>query len=61
MPHRNPIPPRWTQPRLLGLGPGEAAAISYAAQHHHIAMADDRKARKIAQRLQVRVVGSGSV
>ena len=45
----------------LGLGSGEAAVISYAAQHHHIALVDDRKARKIAQRLQVRVVGSGSV
>ena len=45
----------------LGLGSGEAAVISYAAQHHHIALIDDRKARKIAQRLQVRVVGSGSV
>ena len=45
----------------LGLGSGEAAVISYAAQHHHIALVDDRKARKIAQRLQVRVVGSGSM
>ena len=45
----------------LGLGSGEAAVISYAAQHQHIALVDDRKARKIAQRLQVRVVGSGSV
>ena len=45
----------------LGLGSGEAAVISYAAHHNHIALVDDRKARKIAQRLQVRVVGSGSV
>ena len=45
----------------LGLGSGEAAVISYAAQHKHIALVDDRKARKIAQRLQVRVVGSGSM
>ena len=45
----------------LGLGSGEAAVISYAAQHKHIALVDDRKARKIAQRMQVRVVGSGSV
>ena len=35
--------------------------ISYAALHQHIALVDDRKARKIAQRMQVRVVGSGSV
>ena len=45
----------------LGLGSGEAAVISYAAQHQHIALVDDRKARKIAQRMQVRTVGSGSV
>ncbi len=45
----------------LGLGSGEAAVISYAAQHQHIALVDDRKARKIAQRLQVRTVGSGSI
>ena len=45
----------------LGLGTGEAAVISYAAQHQHIALVDDRKARKIAQRMRVRTVGSGSV
>jgi predicted nucleic acid-binding protein len=45
----------------LGLGSGEAAVISYAAQHQHIALVDDRKARKIAQRLQVRIVGSGAI
>lgn len=45
----------------LGIGSGEAAVVSYAAQHKHIALVDDRKARKIAQRMQVRVVGSGSV
>ena len=45
----------------MGLGSGEAAVISYAAQHQHIAMVDDRKARKIAQRTRVRTVGSGSV
>ena len=45
----------------LGLGSGEAAVISYAAQHKHIALVDDRKARKIAQRMRLRTVGSGSV
>ena len=45
----------------LGLGSGEAAVISYAALHQHIALVDDRKARKIAQRMQVRMVGTGSV
>jgi len=45
----------------LGLGSGEAAVISYAAQHQHIALVDDRKARKIAQRLRVRTVGSGAI
>lgn len=45
----------------LGLGSGEAAVISYAAQHQHIALVDDRKARKIAQRMHVRTVGSGSI
>ena len=45
----------------MGLGSGEAAVISYAAQHQHIALVDDRKARKIAQRMQVRTVGSGSL
>ncbi len=45
----------------LGLGTGEAAVISYAAQHQHIALVDDRKARKIAALMQVRTVGSGAV
>lgn len=45
----------------LGLGSGEAAVIRYAAQHQHIALVDDRKAREIAQRMQVRVVGSGAI
>ena len=45
----------------LGLGTGEAAVISYAAQHQHIALIDDRKARKIAALMQVKTVGSGAV
>ena len=45
----------------LGRGSCEAAVLSYAAQHQHIALVDDRKAREIAQRMQIRVVGSGAI
>ncbi len=44
-----------------GLGSGEVAVLAYAAQHHHIALIDERRARRIAQRLHVPVVGSGAV
>jgi predicted nucleic acid-binding protein len=44
-----------------GLGSGEVAVLAYAAQHQHIALIDERRARRIAQRLQVPVVGSGAV
>ena len=46
---------------VLGLGTGEAAVISYAAQHQHFALVDDRKARKIAALMRVQTVGSGAV
>lgn len=45
----------------MGLGSGEAAVLSYAAQHGQVALIDERRARRIAQRLGVRVVGSGAV
>lgn len=44
-----------------GLGSGEVAVLAYAAQHQHIALIDERRARRIAQRLHVPVVGSGAV
>lgn len=45
----------------MGLGSGEAAVLSYAAQHKQVALIDERRARHIAQRLGVQVVGSGAV
>ncbi len=44
-----------------GLGSGEVAVLAYAAQHQLVALIDERRARRIAQRLQVPVVGSGAV
>ena len=44
-----------------GLGSGEVAVLAYAAQHRHVALIDDRRARGIAQRLGVVIVGSGAV
>lgn len=52
-----PLDPAYTQ----GLGSGEVAVLSYALAHHHIALIDERRARVIAQRLRVSVVGSGAV
>lgn len=45
----------------MGLGSGEAAVLGYAAQHKKVALIDERRARRIAQRLGVQVVGSGAV
>lgn len=45
----------------MGLGSGEAAVLGYAAQHKQVALIDERRARRIAQRLGVQVVGSGAV
>ena len=45
----------------MGLGSGEAALLSYAAQHKRIALIDERRARRIGQRLNVRVVSSATV
>jgi predicted nucleic acid-binding protein len=55
--HIAPLDPAYSQ----GLGTGEVAVLSYARTHHHIALIDERRARVIAQRLHVPVVGSGAV
>ena len=52
-----PLDPVYAQ----GLGSGEVAVLAYAAQHGHIALIDDRRARAIAQRLNIVTVGSGAV
>lgn len=44
-----------------GLGGGEVAVLSYAAQHGLLAMVDERRARRVAARLGVAVVGSGTL
>jgi predicted nucleic acid-binding protein len=45
----------------MGLGSGEQAVLSYAAMHQHVALIDERKARGIAQRLGVKLIGSATV
>ena len=45
----------------MGLGSGEAAVLGYASQHKKVALIDERRTRRIAQRLGVQVVGSGAV
>ena len=54
-----PLDPAYSQG--LGLGSGEVAVLAYAAQHGHIALIDDRRARAIAKRLDIATVGSGAV
>ncbi len=44
-----------------GLGSGELAVLAYAAEHSLLALIDERRARKVAQRLQVAVIGSGTL
>jgi predicted nucleic acid-binding protein len=44
-----------------GLGSGELAVLSYAMEHSLLALIDERRARKAALRLQVAVVGSGTL
>lgn len=44
-----------------GLGGGEMAVLSYAAQHGLLALIDERRARRAADRLGVSVIGSGTV
>jgi uncharacterized protein len=44
-----------------GLGTGEIAVLSYAAAHALLALIDERRARGVAQRLRVPVIGSGAL
>ena len=46
---------------VMGLGSGEVAVLSYAQHHSQVALIDERRARRIAQKLGVAVVGSGAV
>ena len=54
-----PLDPAYAQG--LGSGSGYVAVLAYAAQHGHIALIDDRRARAIAKRLDIATVGSGAV
>ncbi len=44
-----------------GLGGGEVAVLSYALQRGLLTLIDERRARRVAARLGVRVIGSGTV
>jgi predicted nucleic acid-binding protein len=44
-----------------GLGTGEIAVLSYAAEHHLLALIDERRARRVAQHLKIAVIGSGTL
>jgi uncharacterized protein len=44
-----------------GLGSGEAAVLSYAKMHGHTALIDERRARRIAAKMQVPVIGTGAI
>lgn len=44
-----------------GLGGGEIAVLSYAAQNGLLALIDERRARRAADRLGISVIGSGAV
>ncbi len=44
-----------------GLGTGEIAVLSYAAEHHLLVLIDERRARRVAQHLKVAVIGSGTL
>ncbi len=52
-----PFDPAYAQ----GLGSGEVAVLAYAQRHGHVALIDDRRARAIAERLNIVTVGSGAV
>ena len=52
-----PLDPSFAQ----GLGGGEIAVLSYAAQNGLLALIDERRARRAADRLGVPVIGSGTV
>ena len=44
-----------------GLGGGEIAVLAYAKAHGLLALIDERRARRVAERLAVAVIGSGTV
>jgi predicted nucleic acid-binding protein len=44
-----------------GLGTGEIAVLSYAAEHHLLVLIDERRARRVAQHLKIAVIGSGTL
>lgn len=44
-----------------GLGTGELAVLSYAAEHGLLALIDERRARRTAQHLKIPVIGSGTL
>ena len=44
-----------------GLGGGEIAVLAYAKTHGLLALIDERRARRVAARLKVAVIGSGTV
>jgi predicted nucleic acid-binding protein len=44
-----------------GLGSGEIAVLAYARLHNLLALIDERRARRVAQHLQIAVIGSGTV
>jgi uncharacterized protein len=46
---------------LIGLGSGEVSVLAYAKQHGFVALIDEKRARKVAQRLSISVIGSGAV
>ena len=59
IPHAKPNPLNATLAQ--GLGSGEVAVLTYAMQHGLLALVDERRARRAASRLQVPVIGSGTV
>ena len=44
-----------------GMGGGEITVLSYAKTHGLLALIDERRARRVAARLKVAVIGSGTV
>jgi uncharacterized protein len=45
----------------LGLGGGEVSVLAFAKLHGCVALVDEKRARRVARDLQVRVIGSGAV
>ena len=44
-----------------GLGSGEAAVLAYASLHGHIALIDERRARQVAMRMKLPIIGTGTI